>query len=383
MENDSCGISPLTRALGVSLIEGLGLQGTVHGSLFLRKEYRSYIMAEVNPEVMSRDEYLVASLFSKFPFDIGINRKRVALEKFSMVEEKLISSDANLRHHLRRPNDFWDFGFHWIFHSMKVKIGKCLGPFSWDRCEPYFGFGPGASYDVKRRVSQAPNKYGKEKPSTTMGNLDLAVAAIRSHSVWRDFHTSVSGQDPSQWFTIVPGNKVVTVPKNSKTDRIIAIEPTMNMYIQKGLGGCIRNCLRRIGVDLNDQTRNQDLARKGSLSGSLCTLDLSSASDSVSLFLIEEFLPDPWVSAIKLCRSPRGVLPDGSVITYRKVSSMGNGFTFELESLIFWALCSSVIEYLGLSDRTCSIYGDDLIVPTGAAFLVTKMLALVGFDQPE
>jgi len=274
MEKASCGISPLTRALGVALIEGLGLEGTAHGSSFLKKEYLSYIMAEVNPQVMDRDEYLAACLFSKFPFDIGVDRKAVALDKFRAVEERLISSNANLRQQIRHPDKFWDIGFHWVFHSMKVKISNCLGPFSWDRCEPYFGFGPGASYDVKRSVSQAPNKYGKEKPSTTMGNLDLAVAAVRSHSVWRDFHTSVSGQDPTQWFTIVPGNKVVTVPKNSKTDRIIAIEPTMNMYIQKGLGGCIRNCLRRVGVDLNDQTKNQRLAREGSLSGSLCTLDL-------------------------------------------------------------------------------------------------------------
>lgn len=145
------------------------------------------------------------------------------------------------------------------------------------------------------------------------------------------------------------GNKVTTVPKNSKTDRVIAIEPLMNMYVQKGIGGAIRHSLRSVGINLNDQTSNQRLAREGSLQGKLATVDLSSASDSVSLLLVEELLPPDWVAAIKLCRSPCGVLPDGSVINYQKVSSMGNGFTFELESLIFWAACSSVCQYLRLS----------------------------------
>lgn len=371
-------ISPLTYALGESLIKGLGLADTTHGSLFLRREFHALVHSSVNPAECSKDEYLLSELFSKFPFDIGINRKSVAIDKFVEVEALLRSSDANLRLHLSRP--YMDRDFHWIFHSMKVKLAGCLGPFSWDLCESHFGFGPGASFDVKRSVSQVPNKYGKQKPSVTQGCLDLAVAAVCSHSVWRDFHTSIIGQDPTLWFTIVPGNKVVTVPKNSKTDRTIAIEPTMNMYIQKGIGGMIRQRLRKVGVDLNDQRPNQVLAQKGSLTGQLATVDLSSASDSVSWYLVQELLPPDWTAAIELCRSPRGVLPSGTLHEYLKVSSMGNGFTFELESLIFWALCRSVVEYMKLSDQTVGVYGDDLVIPTDAFKLASRCLSLIGFS---
>lgn len=369
-------ISPLTRAIGLQIINSLGLAATAHGSLFERGDYHALVHLAINPAECSRDEYLLSEVFSKFPFDIGVDRKATALKTFVDVENALRSSDVNLKLHLSRP--YMDRDFHWVFHSMKEKIRGCLGPFSWDLCEEYFGFGPGASFDVKRSVSQVPNKYGKTKPSVTVGCLDLAKSAVCSHSVWRDFHTSVSGQDPEQWFTIVPGNKVVTVPKNSKTDRTIAIEPTMNMYIQKGLGGMVRQRLRKVGVDLNDQSRNQALAREGSLTGKLVTVDLSSASDSVSWYLVQELLPPDWVTAIELCRSPRGVLPSG-LFTYQKVSSMGNGFTFELESLIFWALCTSVVDYLRLSDRTVSVYGDDLVIPNDAFELTKRCLSTIGF----
>jgi hypothetical protein len=178
---------------------------------------------------------------------------------------------------------------------------------------------------------------------------------------------------------IVPGNRVTTVPKNAKTDRTIAIEPDMNMYIQKGIGSLIRDRLVRVGIDLNDQSRNQSLAKEGSLTGTLATIDLSSASDTVSMRLVEELLPEDWVSAIKLCRSPRGILPDGSLISYQKVSSMGNGFTFELESLIFWALCSTVLSWFKPRESRLAVYGDDIIISSEVYGTVVWLLNYCGF----
>jgi hypothetical protein len=57
---------------------------------------------------------------------------------------------------------------------------------------------------------------------------------------------------------------------------------------------------------------------------------------------------------------------------------MGNGCTFELESLIFWALCKSCLEILG-QEQTLSVYGDDLIVPSVSYEPVVKVLAYAGF----
>lgn len=96
--------------------------------------------------------------------------------------------------------------------------------------------------------------------------------------------------------------------------------------------------------------------------------------------LVEELLPSDWVDALKRCRSPVGVLPDGTVIRYQKVSSMGNGFTFELESLIFWALGSAVNSLLRPLVRPCWVYGDDIIISTSTAHSLIFVLNYCGFS---
>lgn len=101
----------------------------------------------------------------------------------------------------------------------------------------------------------------------------------------------------------------------------------MNMYLQKGVGTFIRNRLRSVGIDLNDQTRNQELARIGSIDGSLATLDLSSASDSVSDRLVWTLLPPKLYSYLDMIRSHYTLLDNGSLHRWNLFSTMGNGFT--------------------------------------------------------
>jgi hypothetical protein len=178
---------------------------------------------------------------------------------------------------------------------------------------------------------------------------------------------------------IVDGNRVVTVPKNYKTDRTIAIEPDMNIYVQKGIGGVIRNRLRAIGVNLDDQTKNQRLAEIGSFAGRLATIDLSMASDCISRSIVEKLIRSDWLEALGQCRSPFGVLPSGEKTFYQKFSSMGNGYTFELETLIFLSLAYA---YATLHDEEVSrisVYGDDIIVPSTMAPGFCGLLQECGF----
>jgi hypothetical protein len=172
------------------------------------------------------------------------------------------------------------------------------------------------------------------------------------------------------------------VPKNAKTHRVIAKEPHVNSYLQKGLGGLIRKRLRDVaGVDLNDQTRNQRLARHGSLTGELATIDLSGASDTISSELVKFLIPDRWFKLLDATRSKQGLF-EGSWIHYEKFSSMGNAYTFELESLIFWALCKATLHVLG-QGQTLSVYGDDLIVPSSTFGLVVTVLEYAGFSTND
>lgn len=188
----------------------------------------------------------------------------------------------------------------------------------------------------------------------------------------------------------VPGNRVTFVPKTALVDRVIAIEPRMNIFAQLGLGALMRSRLKRAGLDLDDQGPNQVLAHKGSVDGTVATIDLSMASDTIARELVRELIPEPWYNAMDWVRSKTGRLVENGIETtvrYEKFSSMGNGYTFELESLIFWALALGVCEHLNLSHEKKALvraFGDDITVPVEAVELLRESLTFCGFRMnPE
>lgn len=177
---------------------------------------------------------------------------------------------------------------------------------------------------------------------------------------------------------IVPGNVMFTVPKNATIDRCACKEPDINMLMQKGLGAYLRKCLRRTGINLNDQSINRSLAHEGSVTGQLATLDLSSASDSVSTELVALFLPEIWFSTLDSVRSHVTII-DGVEHGNHMFSSMGNGFTFELESLLFYVLAKATAYFTGTRGRI-SVYGDDIICPSGMSQDLQFVLSHFGFQ---
>jgi hypothetical protein len=179
----------------------------------------------------------------------------------------------------------------------------------------------------------------------------------------------------------VKGAILFTVPKKTDIDRCACKEPEFNMYLQKGVGDHIRRRLRKFGINLNDQSKNRNLAQVGSLTGDLCTLDLSSASDTITIEAVRTLLPDDWFSYLNCIRSPF-VKVRGEYHRTEMFSSMGNGFTFELESLLFWALTRTACYFENIPG-VVSIYGDDIICPTGAYDAVTWILSEFGFSVNE
>lgn len=186
----------------------------------------------------------------------------------------------------------------------------------------------------------------------------------------------------------VPYNRIVTVPKDGTKDRTIAIEPMGNVMLQLGVDGVFRRALRAWNIDLDDQTRNQRLAELGSLNWQLrnasvfpASLDLSSASDRVSRTLCEFLLPRPWFDLLDRLRAPYGSLPDGTMWKYHRMSSMGNGSTFALESLIFAAIIRAIVRRCGHpSDmRMVAVYGDDCLYPAYLDPVVRRYFEYVGF----
>lgn len=175
---------------------------------------------------------------------------------------------------------------------------------------------------------------------------------------------------PKPSFMVTYENRVETVPKNWKTDRTIACEPEGNLSLQLAVDKFVKSKLKRkLKIDLSDQSENQRLAHDGSISGKYATIDLSMASDTVSLNCVAWLFPHKWYTTLCDFRSPKG-RGFGQHYEYAKLSSMGNGATFAVESLIFAALAKAV------RPETYRVYGDDIIIDTDK---VDRLLALLKF----
>lgn len=170
------------------------------------------------------------------------------------------------------------------------------------------------------------------------------------------------------------------VPKNAKTDRAITVEPTGTVMCQKAIGEYLRQSLRQAGVDLSRQEHNQFYA-KNAFTEQLATIDLSSASDSITPMLIAQLFPNDWYELLMAHRSNKYRV-DEVDYTMVKYGGMGNAIVFPLESLIFFAITKAVTQ-LERGGGIVSIYGDDIICHQDVFPALKNALTFFGFRINE
>jgi hypothetical protein len=182
-----------------------------------------------------------------------------------------------------------------------------------------------------------------------------------------------------------PPARVVCVPKTAKAPRVITIEPVYNQFVQQGLMSLFTAWMyEHPQVSFEFREPNMQLAKAGSVDGSLATIDLSEASDRISLRLVKELFGDHkyLLGAILSCRSMTSELPDGSRVSLRKFASMGSALTFPIQTLVFATIARMAVERTsaGWPGKTTAIrvYGDDIIVPTYAALETMFLLEAFG-----
>lgn len=305
------------------------------------------------------DDYLVTKVLSKSPsIPLGIDRANAAYSTYLDAELKNEYTNQRL---LSGAHPDW-------FHSFRKNVAKLLGPLSrtaLDQITDRMRNGPGSSFSVGGVGSVLSDKFDLTVDLTA--NLYPFVRSIMGEQWWSHHRKS---------FAIVEGNRFTTVPKSSKTDRGICVEPLLNTFVQLGIGSFLKSRLMSYGCNLHSQDKNRDLARRA-YRENLATIDLSMASDTMSWGLILEALPSDWIELLDIARCPYSLLPDGEWLELGKWSSMGNGYTFELESLIFYAVCLTIVP---LKDRaSVSVFGDDIIVPQAYADEVISALEYLGF----
>ena len=347
--------------------------------LYVNREFDQLVDLDIDPihfldGECFRDAYIATNFLAKASFlDTSVSKYDAAVSKFLKFEEQCKSTNNRFRNLVSDPSFKGQNAS--ILHGMVRKIQGILGDFSGEEFVESANWGPGVSTLLKGAHVSDVNKFQSDFGITRDLYSFVGPWFPLAYPLWADHLESEIGPD---MFILQEGNEVVTVPKNSKTDRVIAIEPGINLWFQKSIGTMLRRRLLREGIDLNSQLRNQQLAYQGSKSDRLATVDFSSASDSIARELVREVLPPRWYSLCDATRSKIGCL-DGTKFQWNKFSSMGNGFTFELESLIFYAAAVSVCEHLHQPVDDISVYGDDVIIPRDAYQLFSSFCAFLGF----
>lgn len=344
--------------------------------LYKNDEHTQLLDLECNPDWYLeggtfRDDYAATRFLSKAEFlNTGIDTAQVAFAKFRDCEEQ------NRRTNTRFKNLASDPQFTgpnvWLLNAVTRKIANILGEFSPVEWFEQCSWGPGSTFCISGRDTSSVNKFQNESGIT------------------RDLHHLIGGLIPvafplwgeslkDRGYTFVEGDKIITVPKNAKTDRVIGVGPGLNVFFQLGIGKMIGRRLQRMeGIDLHSQDRNGLLAFYGSMSGKLATEDFTSASDLIATEVIREVLPPDWFTVLNSARST--LYRDGKQwIRAEKFSSMGNGFTFPLQSLLFTAAAVSVCDYLHIGSEYVGVFGDDVILPTEAHDLFLEFCSFLGF----
>jgi hypothetical protein len=152
------------------------------------------------------------------------------------------------------------------------------------------------------------------------------------------------------------------------------------MFYQLGLAAHLERRLGEyFGIHLAKQPNvNHTLAREGSISGKYSTIDLSSASDSISLRLCELIFPKWFFELLLVLRSRTCEIGSQQVPLFM-VSTMGNGFTFPLQTIIFSAIVKAVTNIFGDTTWGWSCFGDDIICRKEIYNRLISYLALFNF----
>lgn len=251
-------------------------------------------------------------------------------------------------------------------------------------------FGPGRSAKLGDKPSQYYFKVGD-------AHLSCTLPFIRS---WYDqsvqFNPLCEAAEMARKARhgpaiVVDHGTLSFVPKSYLTRRAILTEPSLNTYFQLGAGSVIENVLRKhTGIDLSTQNqKNQELAKEGSISGEYATIDLKQCSDYIAMSMVNYMFPRSVTDWIRILRTPNVVVPGLGNFTLWMASTMGNGFTFPLQTALLTAVVLGVYKTLDIElpnkgqPNNFGVFGDDIVCHSTAYNLICKTVKVLGLVVNE
>jgi len=299
-----------------------------------------------------------------------------------------------------------------VLRSLAVILRTILAPIDDSVILPKFGPGKVAERGCN-------NVFDKLDCLSTDAKLEYAFRAMR-----RTSDVTRTGHHGSPWLPVTHSydsgriSLLRFVPKDINKSRSICMEPNGYMYYQQEVLRMMRNGMEQglmsLFVDMSDQTRNQEAAIHGSLFHGSDTLDLSSASDSVSVDLVRRIFPKDYLYYMLATRTSMVKLPNGGIVSVKKFAPMGSAVCFPTQCCVFTAcsLLASIAVSRGITPENLEIteadvrdhikhrlwrsrhdssaysaeryeppvvFGDDIIVDTRVSDTVISILTNLGF----
>lgn len=176
---------------------------------------------------------------------------------------------------------------------------------------------------------------------------------------------------------------VMFVPKGINKRRCVSPEPELGMFLQQYLFRSADEHFRKhpeIGIHLHDQTFNQRLCVRGSLTRTYATIDLSSASDCNTTVLVSEAFRGTKLWYPLLCSRSRyaTIEATGRRIELAKFAPMGSATCFFAMSWILSAVVRVAQQRVGVHSEF-AVYGDDVVVHASCYDAVVSLLTQLHF----
>ena len=365
----------------------------MHGAAF-RPDVRGKLSLDSVPKIRHSVSTLSGpvepSYFkAMYQFDSLWKRHRFSKDTYSdaKLEEKAINSFIKTQERLQGIDlDSLNNGScDWVLDYASAYIAKALGPYDDEEHRRRCRFGKKASVGVPARNACEAARW--ELPIT--GSQDQIAwfdSEMSEDCVVQDYLRAQQESDPVEErrsiYQVVTSLKLTLVPKTFKSLRAIMPNTTIGGYMSHGLGEMLRIRLKRIGYNIRTlQERHKMLAKSASIHNQNVTADLSSASDSITEALVQRLFPPDWYDILVKSRIGVVVLPDNSEHRTQTFCTMGIGYTFPLQTLVFLSLLKGVEALLfgRRSRKTISVYGDDMIYSHAMHETVVSTFSRVGF----
>jgi len=369
---------------------------------------RELVYTPETSDLFVRTTRQLICFLKKFPFtkeEVPIDTRLAGIVKWKEAEAQCAATNLRLRGIKRADQP------DWVWRAQKL-ISDLLGPLESSTVMKIINggrHGPGSTLTSWGNRVSAYYKFADFPYSVTQRASSYALAAISGDPHWMNILESSGRRTklppglqhcavPRVWkeiqifqdcVDIVDCEKVTFVPKSATVMRPIGVPASLNAFLQQGVGEFIANKLKKVHVHIDNQAKNQKLAWAGStysfINGvenerQFSTIDLASASDTISIELVRLLLPGDWFAFLSDLRHEDGYLDD-EYVKYEKFSAMGNGYTFPLETMLFWAIAKATTITAGFEfgPNDFAVYGDDIIVRKQNSSAVIAGLEWSGF----